>query len=383
MLPMKFTVQSVAALACPPGKSEAIFWDDAVSGLGVRVYPSGRKVWIVQYRDGKKQKRAALGEPPEIRPDEARAAAKRILAEAVVGIRSEAAAPPAPAYTVRDLFDAHLRAAASTRRPRTNSEADRYLSVVAAAIHPLPAAAVPRTELARLLADAREKRGLVTANRLRSYLHAAWEWGIGAAVIECPNPVATLPKSRETARDRVLTDNEIRSIWTASTGPGYGLIIRLLILTGQRASEVGGMHAGEITGNTWVIPAARHKGRREHDVWMPDRVRSLLPDGWRRFGRGKSGFTGWSQAKSRLDADLGWAPDRGWTVHDIRRTVATRMVELGVEPHVVEEVLGHVGAHRQGVAGIYQRYRYKAEKRAALELWCDFVFSLVDPRDRP
>jgi integrase len=130
------------------------------------------------------------------------------------------------------------------------------------------------------------------------------------------------------------------------------------------------------------LPPARTKNKREHDVPMSDPVRKLLKRRKGRgerdlvFGTGKGPFSGWSRAKEALDANV---PLPAWRLHDLRRTVATQMAENGVQPHIIEAVLNHVSGHKAGVAGIYNRATYAAEKREALELWAGHLQKIVAP----
>jgi integrase len=143
-----------------------------------------------------------------------------------------------------------------------------------------------------------------------------------------------------------------------------------------------------------VFPSARTKNRRDHEIPMTNAVRGILEFRDRRvgrdlvFGTGKGPFSGWSNAKEMLDAKLletrketdgkKAKPFPAWRLHDIRRSVATHMAENGVQPHVIEAVLNHVSGHKAGVAGIYNRAVYAAEKVAALTLWADRLASIVD-----
>jgi integrase len=164
----------------------------------------------------------------------------------------------------------------------------------------------------------------------------------------------------------------------------YGRIVYLLALTGQRREEVGGMRWDELDldARLWRIPPERTKNHRPHDVPLSGPALQILAKVIRRdrpfvFGEGDGPFQGWSKAKSALDkriADAGSTP-APWRLHDLRRTVATRMGDLGIEPHVVEAVLNHVSGTKAGVAGVYNRSLYAGEKRAALALWADHVMS--------
>jgi integrase len=187
----------------------------------------------------------------------------------------------------------------------------------------------------------------------------------------------------EQTRERVLTDDEIAAVWKACRGDHYGSIVKLLILTGQRRLEIGEVVRSEIDfpGRRIRLPGARTKNGQPHDVPLADAALLLVADMLTSHGRellfgyGDGPFQGWSKCKARLDRDAGIAP---WRLHDLRRTVATGMAELGVLPHVVEAVLNHASGHKAGVAGVYNRALYSAEKRNALELWARHVTSLVD-----
>ena len=98
------------------------------------------------------------------------------------------------------------------------------------------------------------------------------------------------------------------------------------------------------------------------------------------FGRDDTGFQGWSKAKEKLDERMAKAEKAlpHWTPHDIRRSVATHMAEIGIQPHIIEAVLNHVSGHKAGIAGIYNRATYAYEKAQALELWARHVMALVE-----
>lgn len=143
----------------------------------------------------------------------------------------------------------------------------------------------------------------------------------------------------------------------------------------------------DLASATWRIGGNRTKNARTHDVPLASQAVGILRTVERRdgralvFGSRNGPFSGWSKAKASLDARmsaaLGHAPPP-WRLHDIRRTVATRLADLGVLPHVIEAVLNHVSGHKAGVAGVYNRSTYAGEKRAALDLWASHVTGLVE-----
>src|SRR5262249_6629475 len=192
-------------------------------------------------------------------------------------------------------------------------------------------------------------------------------------------------KRKENSRTRVLSDTELKAIWAACRDNGFGAIIRLLVLTGQRKSEIGSLRWDEVQDEQIVLPPQRTKNGRTHGVPLSDAAKAIL-DKFRSnhrtyvFGRYDSGFGGWNTAKSELDANIAKAskPIEHWTLHDLRRTAATRMADLGVQPYIIEAVLNHVSGHRAGVAGIYNRATYDKEKREALNLWAEHVLATVE-----
>jgi integrase len=190
------------------------------------------------------------------------------------------------------------------------------------------------------------------------------------------------------ARARVLTNSEIAAFWRAAEAERqeFAAVLKLCLLLGQRLGEVRGMRQDEISedGAGWLIPASRVKNKREHFVPLPPLARQIIADAG---GQGEFVFsttdgrrpvTIGSKIKKRLDARMTTAEP--WREHDLRRTCATSMAELGVQPHIVEAVLNHASGHRAGVAGIYNRATYAAEKKAALALWSRHVQKIVRRR---
>ena len=187
----------------------------------------------------------------------------------------------------------------------------------------------------------------------------------------------------------ILVDDELGPIWRAAAlGTDYGRIVRLLILTAARRAEIGGLASSglDLDAGVWTLPAARSKTGRPHVLPIMPMMRAILDQVPRRasgdflFGeRGAAGFGAWNHGKRALDARSG-ATD--WVVHDLRRTAATRMAELGVMPHIIEEILAHSGGHKAGIAGIYNKATYAAAVRAALGIWHDHVRAIAAGGER-
>jgi integrase len=190
----------------------------------------------------------------------------------------------------------------------------------------------------------------VGANRAFAQFRKMCRWAVSRGIIERSPAEGIEPPSTETVRDRVLSLDELRLVWRAAERQGFpfGPIIKLLILTGQRRSEVGGMEWGEIDleNRLWTIPATRAKNRRQHTIPLSPQAMGIIK-GLPRFSGSKFCFTvrntapsGFAKAKERLDKSI--APIKPWTIHDIRRSTATGLAGLGVNLPVIERLLNHV-----------------------------------------
>ena len=188
------------------------------------------------------------------------------------------------------------------------------------------------------------------------------------------------------SRERILDGIEIVKFWKAcdKVGEPFGQVLKLLLLTGCRLNEVAGMTRAELNGDglTWTIPGERTKNHRVHIIPLPalarDILESVATEGDIVFTtNGRAPASGWSRVKRQLDAAMKMPP---WRLHDLRRTAATGMAEIGIAPHIVEACLNHVSGARAGVAGVYNRAAYAAEKKAALERWAAHVQGLMASR---
>jgi integrase len=196
------------------------------------------------------------------------------------------------------------------------------------------------------------------------------------------NPVEGLATpATPRARDRVLTSEEVIRFWRAADAEAtFGPMLKVLLLTGQRLSEVTGIRKSEIAGEIWTIPSSRTKNKLAHDVLLAPIVRDLLPESGHDLyftTTGTTPISGLSKVKNRIDAPMGIPK---WSLHDLRRTAATGMADLGVAPHIIEAVLNHISGHKAGVAGTYNRAKYSDEKKAALKRWAAHVEGLVTGR---
>lgn len=401
---VSITAKALAALRCPPEQSDHLFWDADLSGFGLRCRASGARRWVVQYRSkGGVQRRVTLGNPDTVRPDDARKAARDILARVQLGgdpAGERRQAKTERAETMRAVIDAYLARQRERLRPRSFEEVERHLLRGCASIHSKPVDAVSARDVVHLLDRVKAERGAVSGNRVRSSLSACFAWAMRAQRAKINPVIATMKVADEQTRERVLNETELSAIWQATgDGSDYGRIVRLLMLTGARRDEVGRMLWAEISEReggaiTWALPAARAKNNRPLDLLLPPLAAQQLParrsdeDGALRgfvFGKRGTGYSGYGHSKADLDARLArLRAERGepamapWRLHDLRRSFVTHLNELGVEPHVIEACVNHVsGASRAGVAGVYNRAAYAQPKAKALALWADHVARLA------
>jgi integrase len=383
---MKLTKAAIGRLELPEGKPDHTYYDSDLKGFGLRLRGGGKRSWVAVYRIGRKVRRVVVGDASAVTPEEARKRAREILARADLGEDTQAekvAERDGSVLVVGDLIDRYIDQHVEVAlRPRPKAEIRRYLRETWRSLHGDTVERVERNRIAGELATIANANGPVAANRARSALHALFVWSMRQG-LSPHNPVAETAKlGRERPRDRVLNDREIGAIWHGCRDDDHGRIVRILILTGQRREEAGGMMWSEIDfrKRLWSLTSDRTKNARPHDVPLSGEVLALLSRLEKRsdrihvFGSGEGPFSGWSRCKRRLDQRCGVS---GWRLHDIRRTVVTGMAEIGIQPHVIEAAVNHVSGHKAGVAGIYNRAAYSEDKRDALEAWSRHVKSIV------
>jgi integrase len=388
---MRLTVKAADGIKLPKGKTDHIEFDDDVPGFGLRLREGGSRTWVYQYRIGSKQRRMVLGSANSVPLGLARENASKLEAKVKLGgdpaMDKETARRDAE-NTVGPLIDQYLKARKSEWRPRSEAEITRHLTKHAKPLHKMPIGAVAQRNVANLLNEIAKGAGNVTANRVRASLCAFFGWVIREGIRLPEGNVASYTNKREErSRDRVLTDAELKRIWKACLDDDYGAVLKLLLLTGQRANEIAELRWDEVHDEQILLPAERTKNSRSHIIPLSEAAKTILAEFPRKgrtyvFGRDNTGFKGWSKAKEKIDGRIAEAgkPLAHWTPHDLRRTVATRMAELGVQPHIIEAVLNHVSGHKGGVAGIYNRATYDRKKREALNLWAEHVLATVEGR---
>jgi integrase len=388
----------------PPTSGRAEYFDTSFPALALRVTDKGAKSFSVFGRLHGRLRRVTLEAK---KPAEARREAQAVLDRLQAGIdpleekRIRRDQRTSETETFGAVLDDYLE-----KQVKPNVRNSTYLEAKRAiehdtlpAWHKRPIGSITRRDVIDLIDEILARGARVQANRTLKGLKKFSKWAKQKERIAA-SPIADMEMpTQEQTRDRVLSDDELRWLWTAchEIGWPFGPLVKILILTAQRRDEVGGLVRREVVGTTWTIPSERTKNGVVHDVHLcPTAVAILesLPQigeaGLIFTTTGDTPVSGFSRAKRRLDElmldvkrkELG--KQRGdaipsWTLPDIRRSAVTGMAGLKVPPHVVDRILNHTSGTIRGVAAIYNRFAYLEERRAALELWSRYVDNLVAP----
>jgi integrase len=389
-LAVKLTKRSVAAAELPAGKTDHVLWDSELPGFGVRLRGDSKR-WLIQYRIRGRQGRESLGDVRRISIEDARRIARQRFASIELGIDPAAekakarTAAAAAQLSLSVVSNRYLSVKEGVLRPSTYRAAVRHFNVHWQPFRDRPLDTIKRADVALRLGELTKQCGRVGAARARTNLSALFAWAMGEGLCE-QNPVVSTnnPDRNPVTRERLLSDTELATIWNACGDDDFGKIVKLLMLSGCRRIEIGGLRWDELDLNAGIlkIPGARTKNGRDLSLPLPAPAASILRsiprvDGSTHVFRG-GGFTSWSEATSALRARIAatGATLAHWTIHDIRRSVRTGMGRLGVQPHIAELVIGHTKA---GLVAVYDRYRYEREIGAALALWARYVTLVIDP----
>ena len=408
---MKFTKLIMRDLALPAGKREHIYWDEDFPGFGARLRSGGSRVWVYQYKIGAKQRRVTLGHLSGLDLEKARKAAGEVHAKARLGIDAQAEKRSARAsahQTFGALVEPYLTDRENDRLSENSMrEMRRYLRTHWKPLHEVILAKVSRKDISAQLSHMKHANGATASERARVTLSGFYSWAVDNGHVE-DNLAWRKSRSRKSnqkkngnGRNRTLITSELAEIWNACEDDEYGKIVRLLILTLQRREEIAGLRWSEVDpvrNNMIALPGFRTKNSHDHLVPLSapalDIVRTVSRRNDREllFGERGGPFSGFSKAKKALSErilkarrknDPNAKPMPPWTLHGLRHTGSTGMNEspplgLGIQPHIVEAVLNHISGTRGGVAGVYNKALYLAEKRAALDAWADYVLRTVN-----
>lgn len=377
----------------PPAKDKRYeVRDELVTGLHIRVSTAGGKVWYLAARVDGISRRIKLGTYPVLSLKDAREKAQSLLRDIQLGTFQQRDFEPAPpVLTLGDVIRQFITRYA--QRQTKDWKGTESILQRMNGLHPLPIDAIKRgdvtRELERLISDIGARGGKGTrANRGLAAIKKLYSWCVDQGIVENSPVVGLKPPIKEESRDRVLTDEEIVAYWQGCETEGYPFeqFGKLLLLTGQRRDEIASMRWSEIDlhRGTLTLKAERTKNGSAHIVPLSRQALDILRSIPRFLGSdyvftstGKTPISGFGRFKDRLDTFVGLGAE-DWRFHDVRRTAATNMAILKVQPHIIEAVLNHKSGIVSGVASIYNRHAYLDEKREALQTWADRVMELVN-----
>lgn len=387
-----------------PASKDLFLWDQDLAGFGLKCTPKGNKVYIVQHRMGGRgypTRRYKIGAHGPFTPDEARERARKVLQSVRDGL------DPMQAKRAQrhDTIDKLVQGFIESRRTKGRRSADEIKRVldreIGKAWRARSVASITRADIHHVL-DAIVARGSpIIANRTLAHIKTMFNWAKSRGIIS-QSPADSIEKpGEESSRERTPDDSELAEIWRAAAKLDWPFepAIKLLILTGQRREEVAQMRWSELklVEGIWTLPATRTKNRQPHDIHLsPLALRiveavSSIEDCDLVFStNGETPISGWSKAKRRLDEEVAAArrtsarelgrdagkakqmPD--WRIHDLRRSVATGLANLGVAPVVADRILNHVPRKQKGqVMFVYNRAQYSRERRGAMDLWGEHI----------
>ncbi len=399
----KLTALAIEKMQPSPARREVP--DGLVAGLYLVVQPSGAKSWACRYRAAGAPRKLTLGKYPGIDLKAARELAQRALVDAAGGkdpaadkqAARIATKAPADRNTIERVVDTFIeRYARPNTRPSSAKEYERVLrKEVVSRWRGRLLSAIGRADVHEMLDDIVDRGSPVQANRTLAAFRKLCAWAVDRGLVTESPCTGIKPPSAENSRDRVLVDHELRLIWKAADGLGYpsGPMAQLLMLTGQRRTEVAGMARTELDMDAalWTIPRARAKNAVQHAVPLSPQCLAILSDMPRIGDRfvfttnTRAAVSGFSQMKAALDRRVtalnDGQPLPHWTFHDLRRSTATGMARLGIALPVIERALNHVSGSFRGIVSVYQKHEYGDEKRHALDAWGVFVERLVSTEE--
>jgi integrase len=386
----KLTAKGVDALVARAGRGEKLkeWHPDGENGLALRIRPSGHasfwvrkggytpiKVCAVEAGLAHARKEAlkiAASRAQGVDPAATRRAAKAV--KTVEDVRRDRIGQVVEDYVAKRCKAEGFRSWRSVQGCLRRNVVVRWADIRIGDIDKAMVA-----DLLDGIVDTGKKR---QASLVYAHLSSMFKWAVGRGLLEHNIMQGAAKPASNPPRERVLSDEELRLVWLASKRMGYpyGHVVRMLMVSGQRKSEAANAPWAEfdIASKAWTIPKERTKNGRQHTLPLSPLALEILSDVERNndflFHTGRpSPATDYARAKTRLDdliADMnGGKALEHWTLHDLRRTAATRMGDIGVQPHIIECCLNHVGGFRAGVAGTYNKSNYWPEMQDAFARW--------------
>ncbi len=354
-----------------PAQGQVTHWDELTPGFGLRCSAKS-KSFVVMYGDRRRLK--TIGRYPNMSLFDARAHAKRFFVQCQDGVCDN----PKPSVSFDDAKGQFLEDCRKRNKPRTVADYTRHLNKHFPFSGSLED--VSRQKIMKVVS------GLANTPSEQSHAYVAirtmMNWCVRYGLLE--QSVVPQIKQSTAPRNRVLSDIELREVFLRSLEAPFpfGPIMQLLILTGQRRSEVGSLRRSWICDGNVAFPAGFAKNRREHCFPLSDRSQRII-DGLPDTGdllfpaatNNEKMFSGWAWHKARFDQGLEEVAP--YTLHDLRRTFATVHAKIGTPIHVTEKLLNHVTGTISGVAAVYNQHSYFEEMRDAMAQYDDYISELI------
>jgi integrase len=364
------------------GKERELYWDAALPSFGLVVTERGAKSYVAQYRHNGRSRRYTIGAASKLDLDAARKRARAVLGQVAHGtdpVADKKRAAQADKNSLKSICEAYL-----AREGKNLRSVENRRSALERLVYPTLGAqqidSIGRRDIVHLLDKIEDEKGPDAANSVLAFIRSIMNWH----AIRDDDFVSPIVKgmARQTngARERVLSDDELRAVWLAADklDPPWGQYVRFLLLTACRRNEAAQATWSEIKGDLWTIPAERYKS--DHDTTLPlskaaMKVLGELPrisgSNFVFTSSGRVAIGGFTQFKLKLDLASGV---RDWRLHDLRRTSRSLLSRAGVNSDIAERALGHAIL---GVRAVYDRHKYLDEMRAAFEALANQLSEIV------
>ena len=393
----KLTKKIIDSFEFDSSVSKDIRWDSEISGLGLRIYESGKKSFILSYRQNGTKRLYTIGQYGNITLEQARELSRKRLGEIADGkdpLIVRRLSRKKNEWTVKKAFNDFLKRYAKTHNAYWEETERKFKKDILPAIGSRPIDEVTKEDIIKILDKVMARGSRIMANRMLAAIRKFFNWCIERDLIKFSPAYKISAPAKSISRDRVLSDRELIDVWNASLSIGYpfGNLVRFLMLTAQRRGEVTNMEWDQYNPKTkvWTIPRENTKSDRQHEVPLSEMVIVILEKS-RHLGNfvfssaGTKPFENFTRSQNDLHKHIKKIrKDRGepnmllWRLHDLRRTAASGMARLGVAPHVIEKTLNHTSGIISGVAAVYNRHQYTKEVGEALELWDSHMQKILE-----
>jgi integrase len=351
-----------------PDRGQVTYWDDSTPGFGLRLSAKS-KSYVVMY--GEKRQLKTFGRYPDISLLDARKQAKLFLANFINNPVAEAT------FDYKAVLDEYL---IDCRKRLRASSMKGYALYLGHIQFKGPIDDIKPSQVMSAISKYTDQPA--SQNYALTVLKVFFSWAVQRQYLKS-NPLSSLKRPNKTiSRERVLTDDEVKTLLhhTLSNRDRFNDIVTLLLLTGQRKSEISDLRWSEVEEGTLNFPPSRTKNKRAHRVPICRQAQDLIEniEGGSTFVFGSkevdAPFNGWNRAQVRLLKDTGLAH---FTLHDLRRTYATLHAKMGTPVHVSERLLNHVSGTISGVAAVYNRHSYQEEMQVAVTHFGDMIAAMM------